>query len=52
MAYIGNYPAATDVVDFKWQSVQTSSFTAVSGYAYPCNTTSSALLLHYQVQQL
>jgi hypothetical protein len=25
-----------------WQSVQTSSFTAVAGYAYMCNTTSSA----------
>jgi hypothetical protein len=25
-----------------WQSVQTSSFTAVAGYAYPCNTTSAA----------
>ena len=24
-----------------WQSIQTSSFTAVSGYAYPCNTTSA-----------
>ena len=25
-----------------WQSVQTTAFTAVAGYAYPCNTTSAA----------
>jgi len=25
-----------------WQSVQTTAFTAVAGYGYPCNTTSSA----------
>ena len=42
MSYVGNTPAATDVVDFKWQSVQTTAFTAVAGYAYPCNTTSAA----------
>ena len=27
----------------QWQSVQTSNFTAVSGYAYPVNTTSGAI---------
>ena len=27
----------------QWQSVQTSDFTAVSGYAYPVNTTSAAI---------
>jgi len=43
MSYVGNRPEAIDVVDFKWQSVQTSSFTGIAGYAYPCNTTSSAL---------
>jgi hypothetical protein len=28
-----------------WQSVQTTGFTAVSGYGYPCNTTSSAFTI-------
>lgn len=42
MGYIGNFPAASQYVDVSWQSVQTTGFTAVSGYGYPCNTTSSA----------
>ena len=33
----------TDVSEgTSWQSVQTTGFTAVSGYGYPCNTTSAA----------
>ena len=28
-----------------WQSVQTTSFTAVKGNAYPCDTTSSAFIV-------
>ena len=42
MGYIGNFPAASQYVDVTWQSVKTSGFTAVSGYGYPCNTTSAA----------
>ena len=43
MSYIGNYPAATDVVDLKWQSVVTAStLTTVAGRGYPINTTSNA----------
>jgi len=42
MGYVGNFPAATQTVDVIWQSVQTTGFTAVTGYGYPCNTTSSA----------
>ena len=43
MAYIGNYPAETQTVDFKWQSVQTSAFSAVTGKGYFVNTTSGAI---------
>ena len=43
MAYIGNYPAETQTVDFKWQSVQTSAFSAVTGKGYFVNTTSGAV---------
>jgi hypothetical protein len=43
MAYIGNFPASTQTVDFKWQSVVTvSTLTAVAGKGYPINTTSNA----------
>ena len=42
MGYIGNAPAEIQTVDVKWQSVQTSGFTAVAGKGYPCNTTSAA----------
>ena len=43
MAYIGNYPAETQTVDLKWQSVKTASFTAVAGEGYWINTTSGAV---------
>jgi hypothetical protein len=43
MAYIGNFPASTQTVDFKWQSVQTSAFSAVTGKGYFVNTTSGAI---------
>ena len=43
MAYIGNFPASTQTVDFKWQSVQTSAFSAVTGKGYFVNTTSCAI---------
>jgi hypothetical protein len=35
-----------------WQSVQTTGFTAVAGEGYPCNTTSAAFTVPYQVQQV
>ena len=43
MAYIGNFPASTQTVDFKWQSVQTFAFSAVTGKGYFVNTTSGAI---------
>ena len=43
MAYIGNYPAETQTVDLKWQSIKTASFTAVAGEGYWINTTSGAV---------
>ena len=42
MGYIGNFPAATQTVDLKWQAIKTSAFTAVAGEGYWCNTTSAA----------
>ena len=43
MAYIGNYPAETQTVDLKWQSVKTASFTAVAGEGYWINTTTNVI---------
>jgi hypothetical protein len=43
MAYIGNFPASTQTVDLKWQDVQTTAFTAVSGQGYFVDTTSGAI---------
>lgn len=38
----GTLSWATSSAGTAWQSVQTTGFTATSGYGYPCNTTSSA----------
>ena len=44
MSYIGNFPAATQTVDLKWDSsIKTASFTAEAGKGYWINTTSSAV---------
>ena len=43
MAYIGNFPASTQTVDLKWQSVVTAStLTVVAGRGYWIDTTSNA----------
>ena len=39
----GDNAWATPAADIAWQSVQTTSFTAVAGRAYPVNTTSASI---------
>jgi hypothetical protein len=39
----GDNSWATPAADLAWQSVQTTSFTAVAGRAYPINTTSAGI---------
>jgi hypothetical protein len=39
----GDNSWATPAADLAWQSVQTTSFTAVAGRAYPVNTTSASI---------
>ena len=44
MPFIGNFPAATQTVDLKWDTgIKTSSFTAEAGRGYWINTTSGAV---------